>query len=119
MSENSQKEIIYYYLHPLTEEIEVNERKIKYILISSHCDEHLKHGITHESIVESAKLLNDGYFDLDGSQGEKKNFFKAYPKLDSKVYRLIWWWWKEIDAYLWVRTCHPDRGAKDKIINSD
>jgi hypothetical protein len=35
------------------------------------------------------------------------------------MYRLIWWWWKEIDTYLWVWTCHPDRGAKDKIINSN
>jgi hypothetical protein len=88
MSEIPQRENIYYYLYSLTDEIEVNERKIKHVLISSHCNEHLNHGVTHKSIVESVKLLNDNDFNLDGSQ-EKKDFFKAYPKLDSKMYRLI------------------------------
>ena len=46
------KEIITYYPHLLVKPIIVNDRIIKQIDISSHCDKHLEHGITHELIIE-------------------------------------------------------------------
>jgi len=102
-----EKEVITYYLHLLLEPIIINDRLIKYIAISTHCDKHKEHGISQGLIVQLVKLLDTGDFDFDGIQGEKKNYFKAYPKKDNKKYKLVWWWWKEIDTYLWVRTCHP------------
>jgi hypothetical protein len=85
----AQKEIITYYLYPLDQAIKINNRLIKYIGISSHGDKHLEQGITHELVVELVKLLNDGYFDFNGPQSAKKNYFKEYPKLRGKKYKLV------------------------------
>ena len=105
---DKEKEIITYYLRPLDKPIIVNDRLIKYIGISSHCDKHFKHGITRELIIEMVERLNTRYFPFSGKQPKKKNYFKDYPEKDGKRYKLVWWWWKELDTYLWVRTCHPD-----------
>jgi hypothetical protein len=105
---SKEKEVITYYLRPLNNPIIVNDRIIKYVGISSHCDKHFKHGITREGIIEMVESLNTLYFPFSGKQPKKKNYFKDYPEKDDKRYKLVWWWWKEPDAYLWVRTCHPD-----------
>ncbi|WP_147410107.1 hypothetical protein [endosymbiont GvMRE of Glomus versiforme] len=107
-SQKTKKEVITYYLYPLDQAIIVNDRSIKYVAVSSHCDKHLEHGITHKLIMKLVQLLNNHYFPFSGKQPEKKNYFKAYPEINDKRYKLIWWWWKEADTYLWVRTCHPD-----------
>lgn len=54
------KEIITYYPYPLVKPIIVNDRLIKRIDISSHCDKHLKHGIAHELVIELVELLDKG-----------------------------------------------------------
>ena len=84
------KEVITYYLHPLDQSITVNDRLIKYIAISSHCDKHFKHGITREGIIELVELLNTRYFPFSGKQPKKKNYFKDYPEKDDKRYKLVW-----------------------------
>jgi len=43
------KEVITYYLRPLDKSIVVNDRLIKYVGISPHCDKHLQVKITEES----------------------------------------------------------------------
>ena len=108
MLKEQPKEVITYHLRPLNKSIIVNDRLIKYVGISSHCDKHFKHGITREGIIEMVELLNTRYFPFSGKQGKQKNYFKDYPEKDDKRYKLVWWWWKEVDTYLWVRTCHPD-----------
>ena len=62
-----------------------------------------------------AEMLNNRYFLFNGKQGKEKNYFKDYPEKNSKRYKLVWWWWKEVDSYLWVRTCHPIKINKKKI----
>jgi len=104
-SQKTEKEVITYYLYSLEKPILVNERIIKQALISSHGD---KHGISKELIIELVQLLNNRYFPFSGKQPKKKNYFKDYLELRSKRYKLVWWWWKEADTYLWVRTYHPD-----------
>lgn len=94
----NKKETIFYYLHPLTKAIEVSERKIKYVGISSHCDKHIEHGITRELIIDLVKLLNNRYFPFSGKQPKEKNYFKDYPEKDGQRYKLVWWWWKEADT---------------------
>ena len=102
-----EKEVITYFLQPLTNLIIINGRLIKYVGISSHADKHLEHGITREGVIEMVKTLNSRYFPFSGKQPKDKNYFKDYPEKDGKRYKLVWWWWKETDTYLWVRTCHP------------
>jgi hypothetical protein len=82
------KEIINYYPHLLVKPITVNDRIIKQVEISSHCDKHLKHGITHELIIELVKLLDKGDFEVDG-QDDNKLYFKRYYYLDEN-YKLVW-----------------------------
>ena len=86
------KEIITYYPYPLVKPIIVNDRLIKRIDISSHCDKHLKHGITHELIIELVELLDKKYFPPDGLQPKEKQFFRALlkRKSDKKEYKLVW-----------------------------
>lgn len=88
--EKDQKEVITYYLRPLTSSIVVNDRLIKYVGISSHADKHFKHGITREGIIEMVELLNTRYFPFSGKQGKEKNYFKDYPEKDDKRYKLVW-----------------------------
>ena len=102
------KEVITYYLYSLEKPITANERIIKRILVSSHCDKHEKHGISKELIIELVQLLDARWFPFSGKQTKNKNYFKDYPEKNDKRYKLVWWWWKEIDAYLWVRTCYPN-----------
>ena len=71
------KEIITYYTHLLVKLITINDRVIKRVDISSHCDKHLEHGITHELIMELVKLLDKKYFPPDGSQPKYKRCFRA------------------------------------------
>jgi len=60
--EKDPKEVISYYLRSLDNSIIVNDRLIKYVGISSHCDKHFEHGITREGIIEMAERLNTRYF---------------------------------------------------------
>ena len=83
------KEIITYYPYPLTKPIIVNDRVIKRIDISSHCDKHSEHGITHELIIELVELLNKGDFEVDGKEG-KKLYFKRYYYEQDENYKLVW-----------------------------
>ena len=82
------KEIITYYPYSLVKPIIVNDRVIKRIDISSHCDKHLKHGITHELTIELVKLLDKGEFEVD-SQDNNKLYFKRYYYLKEN-YKLVW-----------------------------
>ncbi|CAG8544408.1 10641_t:CDS:2, partial [Scutellospora calospora] len=82
--EKDQKEIITYHLRPLVKPIIVNDRLIKYVGISSHCDKHLSHGITRELVIELVELLNTRYFPFSGKQGKQKNYFKDYPEKDGE-----------------------------------
>jgi hypothetical protein len=86
----AKKEIITYYLYPLDQIITVNDRLIKYVAVSSHCDKHLEHGADRDLIIELVKLLNNRYFPFSGKQPEKKNYFKDYPELRGKRYKLVW-----------------------------
>jgi hypothetical protein len=79
---DKEKEVIVYYLRPLAKPIVVNDRLIKYIGISSHCDKHFKHGITREGIIEMVEMLNTRYFLFSSKQPKKKNYFKDYPEKD-------------------------------------
>ena len=88
--EKSEKEVITYYLRPLTNSIIVNDRLIKYVGISSHSDKHLEHGITREGTIEMVERLNTRYFPFSGKQPKKKNYFKDYPEKDDKRYKLVW-----------------------------
>jgi len=93
--EKNQKEVITYYLRPLVNSIIVNDRLIKYVGISSHCDKHFGHGIARENIIEMVKLLNTRYFPFSGKQEKHKNYFKDYPEIYSvkqkvnKRYKLV------------------------------
>lgn len=71
------KEIITYYTHLLVKSITINDRVIKRVDISSHCDKHLKHGVTHKLIMELVKLLDNKYFPPDGPQPKDKRCFRA------------------------------------------
>jgi hypothetical protein len=84
------KEKITYYPHQLVEPIIINDRTIERIEVSSHCDKHLKHGVTHELIIKFVKLLgkNKGGFEIDG-QDEKKLYFKKYYCRQNKNYKLV------------------------------
>ncbi|CAG8644166.1 9012_t:CDS:2 [Cetraspora pellucida] len=62
----------------------VNDRLIKYVGVSSHCDKHFEHGITREGIIEMVELLNTRYFPFSGKQEKNKNYFKDYPEKDNK-----------------------------------
>ena len=84
-----EKEVITYYLRPLTNSIIVNDRLIKYVGISSHADKHLEHGITRERIIETVELLNNRYFPFSGKQSKDKNYFKDYPEKDGKRCKLV------------------------------
>lgn len=85
----SKKEKITYYTHFLT--ILVNEKVIKQVDISSHCDKHFKHGITHELIIELVKLLDKKYFPPDGLQSKEKQYFRALLRQENnKEYKLVW-----------------------------
>ena len=86
---NKEKEVITYYLRPLAKPIIVNDRPIKYVGISSHCDKHFKHGIIREGIIEMVETLNTRYFPFSGKQPKKKNYFKDYPEKDNKRYKLV------------------------------
>lgn len=86
----AKKEVITYYLYPLDQAIIVNDRLIKYVPISSHCDKHLEHGVDRNLIIELVKKLNNRYFPSSGKQPEKKNYFKDYPEKDDKRYKLVW-----------------------------
>jgi len=102
------KEIIIYYPYSLVKSIIVNDRIIKRVDISSHCDKHSKHGITHELIIELVELLDKKYFPPDGSQPKDKRCFRAWLRQKNKDYKLVWWWWLDKNDYiLRVRTCHP------------
>ncbi|CAJ0761421.1 3491_t:CDS:2 [Entrophospora sp. SA101] len=83
-AQENKKEVITYYLYLLEKPVLVNERTIKHILISSHCDKHEKHGISKETIIELIQLLNNRYFPFSGKQPEKKNYFKVYPESHNK-----------------------------------
>ena len=85
------KEKIIYYTHQLVKPITVNDRVIKQVDISSHCDKHLKHGVTHELIIEFVKLLgdNEGEFEVDGQDGNKL-YFKRYYYEQDENYKLVW-----------------------------
>jgi hypothetical protein len=87
---NKEKEVITYYLRPLTKPVIVNDRLIKYVGISSHCNKHFKHGITREEIIEMVEMLNTRYFPFSGQQPKKKNYFKDYSEKDNKRYKLVW-----------------------------
>jgi hypothetical protein len=87
--QEAEKEVITYYLYPLNQALKINNRLIKYVGISSHGDKHLEHGITRELIIKLVELLNDGYFDFSGPQNFKKNYFKDYPELGNKKYKLV------------------------------
>ena len=82
------KEIITYYPYPLVKSIIVNDRTIKRVDVSSHCDKHIKHGITHELIMELVMLLDKGEFEAVGYDG-KKLYFKRYYYFDEN-YKLVW-----------------------------
>jgi len=69
---SKEKEVITYYLRPLDKSIVVNDRLIKYVGISSHCDKHFKHGITRELIIEMVARLHTRYFPFSGKQPKKK-----------------------------------------------
>ena len=84
------KEIIIYYPYPLVKPIIVNDRIIKQVDISSHCDKHLKHGITHELIIELVKLLDKGDFEVDGQEENKLYFKNYYYDLEDENYKLVW-----------------------------
>ena len=84
------KEIITYYPYLLVKPIIVNDRIIKQIDISSHCDKHLEHGITHELIIELVKLLDKGDFEVDGQEGKKLYFKNYYYDLEGENYKLVW-----------------------------
>ena len=102
------KEIIAYYPYSLVKSIVVNDWLIKRVDISSHCDKHLKHGITHELIIELVKLLDKGDFEVDGQEENKLYFKNYYYDLENENYKLVWWWWLDKNDYiLRVRTCHP------------
>ena len=89
--QKTEKEVITYYLYSLEKSIIVNERIIKQVLISSHCDKHSEHGITRELIIELAQLLDGRSFPPSGDkQPAKKNYFKDYPEKDGKRYKLVW-----------------------------
>lgn len=90
ISENSPKETITYHLRPLNNPIVVNDRLIKYVGISSHCDKHLNHGITREDIIKMVELLDTRYFPFSGNQPKDKNYFKDYPEKDDKRCKLVW-----------------------------
>lgn len=103
------KEKIIYYPYFLAKPIIVNERTIKQVDISSHCDKHLEHGVSQELIIKFVKLLadNKGGFEADGQDGNKL-YFKAYFSTGNRNYKLVWWWWLNKDDYiLRVRTCYP------------
>lgn len=89
-NQEAKKEAITYYLYPLNQAITVNDRLIKYVAVSSHGDKHLEHGISKELIVELVQLLNNRYFPFSGKQPEKKNYFKDYPELRGKRYKIVW-----------------------------
>ena len=89
LPQETKKEVITYYLYPLDQAIIVNDRLIKYVAVSSHCDKHLEHGVNQNSIIELVKLLNNRYFPFSGKQPEKKNYFKDYPELHDKRYKLV------------------------------
>ncbi|CAG8526111.1 2818_t:CDS:2 [Gigaspora margarita] len=78
------KEIITYTICYLSKIIVINDRPIKQVNISSHCDKHEKEGITKEKITELVKLLNNRYFPFSGRQETEKNYFKFYPVLNGK-----------------------------------
>ena len=78
--EKDPKEVITYYLRPLDNSIVVNDRLIKYVGISSHCDKHFKHGITRELIIEMVEKLNTRYFPFSGKQPKKKELFQRLPR---------------------------------------
>lgn len=104
----SKKEKIIYHTYLLVNPIIVNERTIKQVDISSHCDKHLEHGVTHELIIELVKLLDKKYFPPDGLQSKEKWFFRALLRQKDKEYKLVWWWWiNKSNSILYVRTCHP------------
>jgi hypothetical protein len=84
------KEAITYYTHLLVKPIAINGRIIKQIDISSHCDKHLKHGVTHELIMKFVKMLDKGEFEIDGQDGNKL-YFKAYFYDKDENYKLVWW----------------------------
>src|SRR6266536_1993639 len=71
------KEIITYYPYQLVKPITINDRLINQIDISSHCDKHLKHGITHQLIIELVERLDKGDFEVDSQDG-KMLYFKRY-----------------------------------------
>ena len=81
---NKEKEVITYYLRPLDKPIVVNDRLIKYVGISSHCDKHFKHGITRELIIEMVEMLHTRYFPFSGKQPKKRIISKIIPKKTSK-----------------------------------
>ena len=85
------KEIITYYPHSLVKPIVVNDRVIKQVDISSQCDKHFEHGITHELIMKFVKLLgdNEGGFEIDG-QDRNKLYFKTYFFSENENYKLVW-----------------------------
>ena len=80
------KEKITYYTHQLVKSITVNDRVIKQIDISSHCDKHFYHGITHGLIIELVKLLDRKYFPPDGSQPKEKRCFRTWLRKENKEY---------------------------------
>ena len=83
------KEIITYYPY-LLETIIVNDRIIKRVDISSHCDKHLKHGINHELIMKFVKLLDKGDFEVIGQDGNKLYFKRYYYDWENEDYKLVW-----------------------------
>jgi hypothetical protein len=86
----SKKEKIVYYPYSLPEQVIINDRTIEQVDISSHCDKHLDHGITHELMLKFVKQLgnNKGGFEVDGQDG-KKLYFKAYFFEKDKNYKLV------------------------------
>jgi hypothetical protein len=84
-----QKEVITYFLHPLTGSVAINDRLIKYLGISSHCDKHFEQGITRELIIELVTSLDGRYFPPSGKQEQQKNYFKGYLEKDGKRYKLV------------------------------
>ncbi|CAG8628118.1 17514_t:CDS:2 [Racocetra fulgida] len=75
------KEIITYTICYLSKSIVVNDRSIKQVNISSHCDKHDKEGITKEKIMNLVELLDKEEFEVVGEDGKKEE--KLFRQVES------------------------------------
>jgi hypothetical protein len=71
-------------------DIEVNNRKIKTLIIDPHYEKKHSQSVNDEIILTLVESLNNGHFVLEGKDDDFKYYVTEPHYYEGKPYKLIW-----------------------------